>query len=212
MRASMTLAAGLALATGFALATSPSSAATSRTGTITKFAGVDEIVQACTTAGSFVNIPRRRLVERVCFRYRLRPIVGRRVYSDAWGDSPDRGGRAGHPRLHLADQRVGAGIAHRSSSMAHRPGLILLCRFTLAEPAVPNTRAVPTPQLATGPVQLPGRQWFGAGSRPGFTIEREASLRAAAVSSRSRGRTRRGAGAARSRRPRWPSSSRCSCR
>jgi hypothetical protein len=39
------------------MASSQASAATSRTGTITKFAGVDEIVEACTTAGSYVNMP-----------------------------------------------------------------------------------------------------------------------------------------------------------
>jgi hypothetical protein len=57
MRSCLALSAVLALATGIAAVPQPSGAMTTRSGSVTRFIGVDEIVEACTTAGSFVNMP-----------------------------------------------------------------------------------------------------------------------------------------------------------
>jgi hypothetical protein len=57
MRSYLGLSAALALATGIAAVPPDAGAATNRSGAVSKFIGVDEIVEACTTAGSFVNMP-----------------------------------------------------------------------------------------------------------------------------------------------------------
>lgn len=57
MRSYLALSAALALAIGAAAVPKDAAAATSRSGAVSRFIGVDEIVEACTTSGSFVSMP-----------------------------------------------------------------------------------------------------------------------------------------------------------